>query len=89
MLISIVRQEKSSLYQNVIAPSGLRPGMAVFLILDPLAMLHIVDDDFAAVVEAYMTDPQGSAIEFGEGFRIDPASAIAGHPFAMTLMHQP
>jgi len=63
--------------------------MAHPMILDLLATLHVVDDDVAAVVEAYMADPQVGSVTFGEGFCIDPAAAVAGHPFARTLMAQP
>lgn len=59
------------------------------MILDLLTTLHVVDDDVAAVVEAFMADPQTGPVTFGEGFRIDPAAAVAGHPFARTLMEQP
>ena len=57
--------------------------------IDLLATLHIVDDDVAAVVDAYMVDPQRGAVRFGEGFEIDPAVALAAHPFASRLMGQP
>ncbi|MGU3668435.1 hypothetical protein ACLBX9_30000 [Methylobacterium sp. A49B] len=57
--------------------------------LDLLATLHVVDEDITAVVEAYLANPQSGPINFGEGFRIDPAAAVAGHPFARTLMSQP
>lgn len=57
--------------------------------IDLLNTLHIVDDDVSAVVEAYMANHDVGAVTFGEGFRIDPAAAVAGHPFARTLMHQP
>ncbi|MCJ2054746.1 hypothetical protein [Methylobacterium sp. J-070] len=57
--------------------------------LDLMATLHVVDDDVAAIVDAYMADPLSGPIHFGEGFRIDPAAAVAGHPFARTLMGQP
>lgn len=63
--------------------------MAYPMTLDLLATLHVVDDDVAAVVETYMADPQSGPVDFGEGFRIDPAAAVAGHPFAKTLMRQP
>ena len=57
--------------------------------LDLLAMLHIVEDDVTAVVDAYMADPQQGMVRFGEGFEIDPAVALAAHPFASRLMEQP
>lgn len=63
--------------------------MACPMILDLLATLHVVDDDVAAVVDAYMADPQVGSVDFGEGYRIDPAAAVAGHPFARALMVQP
>ena len=57
--------------------------------IDLLATLHIVEDDVAAVVDAYMADPQQGAVPFGEGFEIDPALALAAHPFASKLIGQP
>ena len=57
--------------------------------IDLLATLHIVDDDVAAVVDAYMADPQRGTVRFGEGFEIDPAVALAAHPFASQLIGQP
>ena len=57
--------------------------------LDLLTSLHVVDDDVSAVVEAYMVNPDIGTVTFGEGFRIDPAAAVAGHPFAKALMGQP
>jgi hypothetical protein len=57
--------------------------------LDLFDTLDIVDDDVTAVVDAYMTDPTTGPISFGEGYRIDPAAAIADHPFANTLIGQP
>ena len=63
--------------------------MAYLMTLDLLTSLHVVDDDVSAVVEAYMANPDIGTITFGEGFRIDPAVAIAGHPFARALMVQP
>lgn len=62
--------------------------MAHLMTIDLLNTLHIVDDDVSAVVEAYMADPDVGPVAFGEGFRINPAIAIAGHPFARTLMGQ-
>ena len=57
--------------------------------LDLFDTLDIVDDDVAAVVNAYMADPASGPVSFGEGYRIDPAAAIADHPFAKTLIGQP
>jgi hypothetical protein len=57
--------------------------------LDLFATLDIVEDDVAAVVNAYMADPTSGPVSFGEGYRIDPAAAVAGHPFANTLIGQP
>ena len=57
--------------------------------IDLLATLHIVDDDVAAVVDAYMADPLRGTVRFGEGFEIDPAMALAAHPFAAQLIGQP
>ena len=57
--------------------------------LDLLATLDIVDDDVAAVVDVYMTDPTSGHVSFGDGYRIDPAAAVADHPFANTLIRQP
>lgn len=57
--------------------------------LDLVATLDIVDDDVAAVVNAYMADPASGPVSFGEGYRIDPAAAVAAHPFACTLISQP
>jgi hypothetical protein len=57
--------------------------------LELLETLEIVDDDVTAVVNAYMSDPKRGPIVFGGGYRIDPAPAVAGHPFASTLMQQP
>jgi hypothetical protein len=57
--------------------------------LDLLETLRIVDDDVTAVVNAYLSDPACGVIGFGEGYRIDPALAVAEHPFASTLMRQP
>jgi hypothetical protein len=57
--------------------------------LDLFATLDIVEDDVAAVVNAYMADPTTGPVSFGEGYRIDPAVAVADHPFAKALMEQP
>jgi hypothetical protein len=57
--------------------------------LDLFDTLDILDDDVAAVVDAYMVDPKAGTVEFGDGYRIDPAAAIAAHPFANTLIRQP
>ncbi len=57
--------------------------------LDLFDTLDILDDDVAAVVDAYMVDPKGGTVAFGDGYRIDPAAAIAAHPFANTLIRQP
>jgi hypothetical protein len=57
--------------------------------LDLLNSLEIVDDDVMAVVNIYLADPACGRVLFGEGFRIDPAAAVAEHPFAETLMRQP
>lgn len=54
--------------------------------LDLLATLRIVDDDVTAVVNAYLADPSCGIVRFGEGYRIDPALAVAEHPFSSTLM---
>ncbi len=57
--------------------------------IDLLATLHIVDDDVAAVVDAYMTDPKRGMVRFGEIYEIDPDLALAAHPFASQLVGQP
>ena len=57
--------------------------------LDLLPTLAIVDDDVAAVVDAYMADRGVGPVAFGEGYRIDPAAAVEAHPFARTLIEQP
>jgi hypothetical protein len=57
--------------------------------LDLFATLDIVDDDVSAVVDAYLADPTSGTVAFGEGYRINPAAAVASHPFARTLMTQP
>lgn len=57
--------------------------------LDLVATLDIADDDVVAVVSAYIADPTSGLISFGEGYRIDPAAAVAAHPFAKTLISQP
>jgi hypothetical protein len=57
--------------------------------LELLETLRIVDDDVTEVVNAYMADPERGPVVIGEGYRIDPAPAVAGHPFASTLMRQP
>lgn len=56
--------------------------------LELLKTLKIVDD-VTAVVNAYMADTKRRPIVFGEGYRIDFAPAVAGHPFASNLMRQP
>ena len=56
--------------------------------LDLLVTLRIVDDDVTAVVDAYLADPSCGNVRFGEGYRIDPASAVEEHPFAATLMRR-
>lgn len=58
------------------------------LTLDLVATGHIVEDDVAAVVDAYMADPQRGMFRFGEGFEIDPDVALAAHPFASRLLGQ-
>ena len=57
--------------------------------LDLFVTLDIVDDDVSAVVEAYLADPTSRTMKFGEGYRINPAAAVASHPFARTLISQP
>lgn len=57
--------------------------------LDLFATLDIVEEDVAAIVDAYMDDPTSGPVSFGEGYWIDPAAAIADHPFANTLIGQP
>jgi hypothetical protein len=57
--------------------------------LDLFATLDIVDDDVSAVVDVYLADPTSGTVAFGEGYRINPAAAVASHPFARTLMGQP
>lgn len=57
--------------------------------LDLFATLDIIDDDVSAVVNAYLADPTSRSVSFGVGYRIDPAAAVASHPFARTLMGQP
>jgi len=56
--------------------------------LDLFATLDIVEDDVTAVVDAYIDDPASGPVSFGEIYRIDPAAAVAAHPFAQTLMGQ-
>ncbi|WP_159392791.1 hypothetical protein [Methylobacterium sp. C1] len=56
--------------------------------LDPFLTLDIIDDDVSALVEAYLADPTSRTAAFGEGYRIDPAAAVASHPFARTLIEQ-
>ena len=77
------------LRHNVVNLGRLRWPVAYPMTLDLLATLHVVDDDVSAIVEAYMANSDIGAVAFGEGFRIDPAAAIAEHPFARTLMGQP
>ncbi|WP_267425713.1 hypothetical protein [Methylobacterium sp. GC_Met_2] len=57
--------------------------------LDLFATLDIIDDDVSAVVDAYLADTTSRNVAFGEGYSIDPAAAVAAHPFARTLMGQP
>lgn len=57
--------------------------------LDLFGTRDIVDDDVAAVVAVYMADPNCGVVAFGEGYRLDPAEAVAAHPFAWTLTRQP
>jgi hypothetical protein len=57
--------------------------------LDLFTTLDIIEDDVSAVVDAYLADPTSRSVEFGGGYRIDPAAAIASHPFARTLIAQP
>jgi hypothetical protein len=57
--------------------------------LDLLNSLEIVDDDVMAVVNVYLANPGCGPVSFGEGYQIDPAAAVAEHPFASTLMRQP
>lgn len=57
--------------------------------LDLFATLDILDDDIAAVVDAYLANPTSGPVSFGDGYRIDPAAAVADHPFAETLIGQP
>ena len=57
--------------------------------LELLDTSEIVEADVMAVVNAYMADAECGPIAFGEKYRIDPAVALAEHPFASTLMRQP
>lgn len=54
--------------------------------LDLVAALAIADEDVTAVVDAYLSDPQRSLVQIGDGYQIDLAEALATHPFAQTLM---
>ncbi|MCJ2049647.1 hypothetical protein [Methylobacterium sp. J-070] len=58
------------------------------MILDLLPTLAIIDDDVAGVIDAYMADPGVGLIAFGEGYYLDPAAAVAAHPFARTLIEE-
>lgn len=59
------------------------------MILDLITTLDILDEDVAAVVDAYLADPTSGPVPIGEGYRIDLAAAVAEHPFANTLIGQP
>ncbi|MEE7463852.1 hypothetical protein MFUR16E_22910 [Methylobacterium fujisawaense] len=57
--------------------------------LDLLRCLDIVDDDVAAIVDTFTADPIYGAVKFGDGYQLDPAAAVANHPFALNLIRQP
>ena len=57
--------------------------------LDLLGTLDIVEVDVAAVVDAYIAGPTSGPVSFGNNYQIDPAAAVAAHPFANTLIGQP
>ena len=57
--------------------------------LDLLTSLAITEDDVSAVVDAYMRGPTSGPVPIGAGYRVDPAAAVAEHPFAATLINQP
>lgn len=77
----------------VVVPSRTRTYIAAMakrlMTLDLFATLDIIDDDVSAVIDAYLTDPSTESVAFGEGYRINPAAAVAAHPFARTLINQP
>ena len=60
-----------------------------YMTLDLLATFDIVDDDVVSVINAYIADPLLGIVTFGDGYRIDPAAAVASHPFARALIEQP
>ena len=57
--------------------------------LDLFDTFQVVDDDVTAVVDTYLAEPACGMVSFGEGFQLDPAAAVALHPFARILLHQP
>ena len=57
--------------------------------IDLMTTLHIVEDDVAAVVNAYSADPEPCTVRFGEGSEIDSAEASTAYPFAGKLVRQP
>ena len=48
----------------------------------------IVDDDVCGVIEAFIVRPKRRIFQFGNGYRIDVAAAVAAHPFARSIMQQ-
>lgn len=62
--------------------------LASYMTLDLLSSLDIVEDDVIAVVNAYIADPHRGLLGFGEGYQINPAEAVAAHPFAYKLLQQ-
>jgi hypothetical protein len=53
-----------------------------------LARGLISNDDVAAAVDAYLSDPETTAYPLGDQFALDLSAAVAAHPFtAKTLKH--
>ena len=59
------------------------------LTIDLFEAGDIVDDDVRGVIEAFIARPRRRIFQFGTGYRIDVAAAVAAHPFARQLMRQP
>jgi hypothetical protein len=42
----------------------------------------VVDDDVVKAVDAYMKDPTTGLFQIGDGYKLDLAATVEGHPWA-------
>ncbi len=49
----------------------------------------VTDDEIAAAVDTFLTDPKLNAFQFASGHFLDVAAAVAGHATASTVLADP